>query len=139
MIWGPIFKTTNIFLNILSSTNWLQSKRKSNTRNLLLFVGLRSYNDKSKFKKVFKNSASKLQHVLFANEPCLSKMLAWCFSSNIHQYIEKNPVENLCKVLEIELKTYVSVDSKFVFEKTKFKVFALDSAWWFHSLTPRSQ
>ena len=37
-------------------------------------------------------------------------------------YIEKNPVEKLCKVLETELKTYTPVGLKFVFEKIKFKV-----------------
>ena len=50
------------------------------------------------------------------------KMLASLFSCNIPLYIEKNPVEKLCKVLEMELKTYTPVGSKFVFEKIKFKV-----------------
>ena len=36
--------------------------------------------------------------------------------------LEKNPVENLSKVLEMELKTYSPADLKFVFEKIKFKV-----------------
>ena len=31
-------------------------------------------------------------------------------------------MEKLCKVLEIELKTYTPVGPKFVFEKIKFKV-----------------
>ena len=44
------------------------------------------------------------------------------FSSNIPLYIEKNPVEKLHKVLEMELKTYTPVSPKFVFEKIKFKV-----------------
>ena len=49
-------------------------------------------------------------------------MLAPLFSSNISLYIGKNPVEKLCKVLEMELKTYTPVGLKFVFEKIKFKV-----------------
>ena len=63
-----------------------------------------------------------VQHVLFANEPFLRKMLVSFLSSNIALYIEKNPVEKLCKVLEMELKTYIPVSSKFVFEKIKFKL-----------------
>ena len=49
-------------------------------------------------------------------------MLVSLFSSNIPLYIQKNSVEKLCKVLEMELKTYNSVSPKFVFEKIKFKV-----------------
>ena len=49
-------------------------------------------------------------------------MLVSFFSSNIPLYIEKNPVEKLCKVLEMELKTYAPVGPKFVFEKIKFKI-----------------
>ena len=70
----------------------------------------------------FRNSAVKPQHVLFENEPFLRKMLVSFFSSNIPLYIGKNPVEKLCKVLEMELKTYTPVGLKFVFEKIKFKV-----------------
>ena len=49
-------------------------------------------------------------------------MLASFFSFNIPLYIEKNPVEKLCKVLEMEVKTYTPVGPKFVSEKIKFKV-----------------
>ena len=63
----------------------------------------------------------KEQHVLFANEPFLRKMLVTLFSSNITLYIEKNPVKKLCKVLEMELKMYTYV------EKIKFIFFALYS------------
>ena len=49
-------------------------------------------------------------------------MLVSFFSSNIPLYIGKNPVENLCKVLEMELKTSTPIDQKFAFEKIKFKV-----------------
>ena len=62
------------------------------------------------------------QYVLFANESCLRKMLVSFFSSNIPLYIEKNPVEKLCKVLEMDLKTYTPIGPKFGFEKIKFKM-----------------
>ena len=43
-------------------------------------------------------------------------------SSNIPLYIGKNLMEKLCKVLEMELKTYMPVSLKFIFEKSKCKV-----------------
>ena len=49
-------------------------------------------------------------------------MLVSCFSSNIHLYLEKNSVQKLCKVLEIEFKMFSPVDPKFAFEKIEFKV-----------------
>ena len=49
-------------------------------------------------------------------------MLVLFFSPNIPLYIEKTPVEKLCKVLEMELKMYTPVGPKFVFEKIKVKV-----------------
>ena len=63
-----------------------------------------------------------MQHVLFANKPFLREMLGSVFRSKIRLYIEKNRTEKLCKLLEMELKTYPPVGSKFVFEKIKFKV-----------------
>ena len=48
-------------------------------------------------------------------------MLVSFFNYDIPLYIEKNPVEKLCKVLEVELKKYTPVGLKFVFEKIKFK------------------
>ena len=66
--------------------------------------------------------AVKPQYVWFVNEPFLRKMLVSLFRFIILLYIEKNPVEKLCKVLEMELKTYTTVSPKFVFEKIKFKV-----------------
>ena len=48
-------------------------------------------------------------------------MLVSFFSSNIPLYIKKNPVEKLCKVLEMEPKTYIPVGPKFVFKKIEFK------------------
>ena len=44
------------------------------------------------------------------------------FSSSVSLYIEKNSVEKLLKVIEIELKTYTSVGPKFAFEKIESKV-----------------
>ena len=44
-------------------------------------------------------------------------MLVSFFSSNIFLYIGKSPVGKLCKVLEMELKTYTPVGLKFLFEK----------------------
>ena len=44
------------------------------------------------------------------------------FSSNIPLYIDKNSVEKLCKILEMELKMYTPVGPKFLFEKIKFRV-----------------
>ena len=49
-------------------------------------------------------------------------MLVSFFRSNIPLYIEKNPVEKKCKVLEMKLKRYTTVSLKFGFEKIKFKV-----------------
>ena len=49
-------------------------------------------------------------------------MLVSLFSSKILLYIEKNPAEKLCKVLEMELKAYNSIGPKFVFKQIKFKV-----------------
>ena len=48
-------------------------------------------------------------------------MLVSFFSSNILVYIGKNPVNKLCKILEIDLKTYTPIGLKFFFEKNKFK------------------
>ena len=50
-------------------------------------------------------------------------MLVSFFSSNISLYIGKNAVEKLCKILEMELKTYTPVGLKLVFEKIKSKFF----------------
>ena len=71
---------------------------------------------------VFRNSTVKAQHAFFANKPFLSKILVSFFNSTILLYNEKNSVEKLCKVLEMELKMYTPVVQKFVFEKIKFKV-----------------
>ena len=49
-------------------------------------------------------------------------MLVSLISSNVPLSIEKDSVAKLCKVLETELKTYIPVGPKFVFEKIKFKV-----------------
>ena len=44
------------------------------------------------------------------------------FSCNIPLYNEKNALEKLCRLLEIELKMYTPVSPIFVFEKIKFEV-----------------
>ena len=49
-------------------------------------------------------------------------MLVSFFSSNIPLYNEKNPVEKLYKVLEMDFKMYTPVGPKFIFKKIKFKV-----------------
>ena len=67
-------------------------------------------------------SRLKAQWVLFRNELFLRKMLVSFFSFNIPLHIEENPVEKLCKVLKMELKTYTPVSPKFVFEEIEFKV-----------------
>ena len=36
--------------------------------------------------------------------------------------MKKDPVEKLCKFLEMELKTYSPVGPKFIFQKIKFNV-----------------
>ena len=59
---------------------------------------------------------------LICERVILRKMVVSFFSSNILLYTEKNSVEKLCKVLEMELKTYTPVSLKFVLEKIKFKV-----------------
>ena len=117
-----ISKTGNVFWNIsrLGSTYWLQSIRKSDTRNFCLFVYLQVTTTKVNF--CFWKHCSQAQQVLFENQLLLRKMLVSFFSSNIPLYIRKNPVEKLRKVLEFERKTYTPVGLKFIFEKIKFNV-----------------
>ena len=76
----------------------------------------------TKLNFVFANSVVKSQNIVFANQPFLRKMLVLVFTINITLYIEKNLVEKLCKVLEMELCPKFSVSPKFVFEKITFKV-----------------
>ena len=64
----------------------------------------------------------KSQHVLFVNEPFLRKILLLFFSSIISLYIERNPKERSYEVLRMELKMYIPVGPKFVFEKIKFYI-----------------
>ena len=121
LISGSISKAANIFWNILGSTYWIQSIRKNDTR---IFVYL--FTSKVTTTKVsfcfYKQCIVEVKHVLFVNEPYLRKTLVSFFSSNIPLYIVKNPVEKLCKILEMELKMYILIVPKFVFEKIKFKV-----------------
>ena len=78
--------------------------------------------DMQKKKMFLETVQPNLQHVLFHKEPFLHKMLVWFFSSNIPLYTGKNPVEKLCKVLEMELKIYTPVSLNSIFEKITFKV-----------------
>ena len=89
--------------------------QKNDTRNFCFVVYLQSYNDKSEFSFLETVHSNR-------NTSYLLKMLVSFFSFNIPLYIGKNPVEQLCKVLEMELKTYTPVGLKFVFEKIRFKV-----------------
>ena len=95
--------------------------RKNETRNFCLFVYFQSYNDKSIF-LLLQTMQPRRNTSYLRKSHFLRKMLVSLFSSNNPLYIEKNPVENLCKVLEMELKTYTPVGPKFVLEKIKFKV-----------------
>ena len=82
---------------------------KSDTMNFCLFVYFQSYNDKSKFSFL---QTVQLRHntsYLRTSYLFLRKILVSLFSSNILLYIEKNTMEKLCKVLEMELKMYTPV------------------------------
>ena len=68
---------------------------------------------------VFTNSVVKTQHAIFPNKSFLGKVLVSLFSFNITLYIEKNPEEKLCKVLEIEFKTYSPTQSKIRFRENQ--------------------
>ena len=78
----------------------------------------------------FYKQCSQPQHVLFANEPFLYKILVLFYCSNILLLIEKNSVSKLCKVLEMEPKMYSPVATRFIFEKINFiKVFFIIFFW----------
>ena len=51
-------------------------------------------------------------------------MLISFFRYNIFLYTEKNLIEKLGKIMEMERKTYTSVGPRFIFQKTKFNVLA---------------
>ena len=90
--------------------------KKNDARSFCLFVYFQSYNNKSK-NFVFINCAVKKQHVLYANKEFLHKVLVLYFSSNIHLYIEKNPMEKLYKILEMKLKMYTPVSPSISFSR----------------------
>ena len=120
-IWGSTSKTTKVFWNILSSSYWLQSIRKSDARNLCLFVYLRSYNDKSKFS--FLQTVQSSGNTSYLGTDHFWRKYWNRFLDLIFLYtLKKNPVKKLSKVLKMELKTYTPVGQKFVFEKIKFKI-----------------
>ena len=85
---------------------------KSNTRNFCLFI----YEVTTAKNRFFLQCSQIAMRLI-----CKQVIFAY-FSSNMPLYIAKNPVEKLCKVLEMKLRTYTSVGLKFVFEKIKFKV-----------------
>ena len=70
----------------------------------------------------FYKQCSQVATCLICEQAILRKMLVSFFSANIPLYIEKNPMEKSCKVLEMELKMYTPVSPKFVFKKIKVKV-----------------
>ena len=71
-----------------------------------LFIYFRSYNDKSKF-SFLETVQSSCNTSYLRTSHLVVKMLVQFFSSNIPLYIGENPVKKLCKVLEMELETYV--------------------------------
>ena len=88
---GSISETTNIFWNILGSTDWLKSIRKNDTMNFCLFVYFRSYN-KSKF--------SFLKTVLVSKPFLAPFFLALIF---LH-ILNKIPWENYVRLWKFNLK-----------------------------------
>ena len=71
-------------------------------------------------KSAFTISAAKEQHILFLNKTFLREMVVSFCNSYIPLYIEKNPVEQLFKVVEMKLKTNTEVS---FFWEIKFKIF----------------
>ena len=71
-------------------------------------------------KSAFTISAAKEQHILFLNKTFLHEMVVSFCNSYIPLYIEKNPVEQLFKVVEMKLKTNTEVS---FFWEIKFKIF----------------
>ena len=120
LIWGSIFKTANFFWNILGSAYWLQSIWKNHTRNFCFLFISKVTTTKINFR--FYKQCSQGAAGLICEGVILRKLLVSFFSSNIPLCNKKNPVENLCKVLEMQLKTYTTACPKLVFEKIKFKV-----------------
>ena len=94
MIWGSISKTRNIFQNA-----WV----------LPLFI-CKVTTIKVNFN--FYKQCSQSETCLICEQAI--------FLQNV--YIEKNPLKKISTVLEMKLKTYNLVGSKFVFKKIKFKI-----------------
>ena len=87
-----------------------------------LFICLFTKLQRQKQIFIFRNSVGKPQDVLFKNKPFSWENSNIDFQPKIPLYIGKNLLEKLCKVLEMQLKTYTQVSLKFVFEKIEFKV-----------------
>ena len=103
LIWCFISKTKNIFWNFLGSTYWLQSKRKSDTRDFCLLVCLRSYNSKSKFAFL-----QTLQSSLNTSNLRMNHVCAKCsdrFLALIYLYtLKKNSWKNYVRFWKWKLK-----------------------------------
>ena len=72
----------------------------------------------------FYKQCSQAETRLICKRTILPQNASIFFLALIFLYIseKKKTVEKLCKVLEMELKTYTPASPKFIFEKIKFKV-----------------
>ena len=122
--FGLSFLKLQTFSEIFSALHidYSQNEKEILEIFVYLFICLFTTLQRQKYIFVFRNSAVKPQHVLFENKPFLRKMIVSFFSCNVSLYTEKNPVEKLCKVLEMELRKYTPVNLKFGFEKIQFKI-----------------
>ena len=116
---GLHFQNRKNFWNIMGSTYDYSINKKTILWLFYLFIS-KVTTTKVKL-RFYKQCTVKPQHFLFTNKPFLRKMLESYFSCIISLYIEKNPVEKLCKVLEMEPERHTCVDLKFHSEKTNLK------------------
>ena len=127
---GLQFQNYKHFLKYFAFYLWTAVYSKNSTWDCCLFIYLQSYNDKRKFSFLQTVQPSRNTSYLRTSRFCAKYNFS---SSNILLYIEKNPVEKLCKALEMELKKYIPVDQNSFSRKPNWK-FCINSAW-FHSLT----
>ena len=120
MIWGSISKTRYIFTNILCSTYWLMSIQKTITGTFVCLFTYKVTMIKVNF-RLYKQCRQTKIHLACEWTIFLQNASISCFSSNICLYIEKNPVEKLCKVLEMELETYIPVSQNSFSRKSDLK------------------
>ena len=103
LIWGSISKTTKIFWNIFGSTFWLESTQKNETRNVCLFVYLRSYNSKSNFSFLQTVQSSRSTSYLRKSHFCAK--CSYHFLALIFLYtLKKIPWENHVRFRKLNLK-----------------------------------